>query len=849
MSTVEEKLAELARVPVLLVACDYDGTLAEIAAEPGLAVPSREAMVALRQLADLPHTHVAVVSGRALADLAERLGGPRGVLLVGSHGGEFDPGFSRALPRETAALRARLLSEVHALALPVDGALVEEKPASVALHYRKVSRDALPALLEALERGPASLAGVHRKLGKEVVELSVVPTDKGRALATLRQRVGASAALFVGDDVTDEDAFATLSGPDVGIKIGPGDTRAQHRLASPTEAARTLARLAELRRAWARGALAPPIERHSLLSDQRTLALVTPDARITWWCAPRVDSPALFAEILGGPPAGRFALRPEGGDDGEPPSQRYVPGTMVLESRWPRLRVTDYLDLSAGAARRRAGRSDLVRVLERRSGDGAVRVELEFAPRIDFGRAETRLEPREGGLEVKGTSDPIVLSSPGVAWRIEGEGRHQVARAEVEVGARAVVLELRYGTASLAAPPRGEPERRRETLDFWRSWSSSLALPAESPELVRTSALALKSLVHGPTGGIVAAATTSLPESLGGVRNWDYRFVWLRDAAMSAQALALLDSTQEGLAFLDWVAGVLESLPSPERLRPLYSVAGRELGPEGEIAELAGYFGSRPVRVGNAAALQVQLDVFGPVADLVWTLVERGVSLTAEQSRLIEALVAAVAQRWREPDQGIWEIRGPARHHVHSKVMCWLTVDRAQKILRHTLGRERAEWAALAAEISADVLANGWSDEARAFTTAYGSSELDAAALWVGLGGLLPGDDPRFLATVAAVERALRDGPTVHRYRFDDGLPGREGGFHLCTSWLVEAYLLTGRRRDARELFEGLCALAGPTGLLSEEYDPRERRALGNHPQAYSHIGLIQNAIALDRAS
>ena len=455
----------------------------------------------------------------------------------------------------------------------------------------------------------------------------------------------------------------------------------------------------------------------------------------------------------------------------------------------------------------------------------------------------------EERLEVKGTSDPIVLSSPGVAWRIEGEGRHQVARAEVEVGARALVLELRYGTASLAAPPRGEQERRRETLDLWRSWSSSLALPAESPELVRTSALVLKALVHGPTGGILAAATTSLPETLGGVRNWDYRFVWLRDAALAAQALALLDSTQEGLAFLDWVLGVLETLPSPERLRPLYSVNGRELGPEGEIAELAGYSGSRPVRVGNAASLQVQLDVFGPVADLVWTLVERGASMTAEQGRLIEALVAAVAQRWREPDQGIWEIRGPARHHVHSKVMCWLTVDRAQRILRHTLGRERPEWAELAAEIAADVLAHGWNAQVGAFTTAYGSSDLDAAALWVGLGGLLPGDDPRFLATVSAVERGLREGPTVYRYKFDDGLPGREGGFHLCTSWLVEAYLMTGRRRDARELFDGLRGLVGPTGLLSEEYDPRERRALGNHPQAYSHIGLIQNAIALDRAS
>jgi len=845
---LDERLQEIARVPVLLVATDYDGTLAEIASEPWLATPRREAILALLALADLPHTRVAVISGRALADLAQMAGVPPHVLLVGSHGSEFEPGFARALPREVAALRARVVADVHEIALRYQGALVEEKPASVALHYRNVARDEVEELLAEVDSGPIRREGVQTRPGKEVVELSVVPTDKGRALDTLRRRTGASATVFLGDDVTDEDAFAILHGPDLAIKIGPGETRAPFRVDDPSAAARLLARLAELRRAWSAGSFAVPIERHSMLSDQRTLALVTPDARVVWWCAPRVDSPALFAELLGGAPAGRFAVRPA--DNGEAPNQRYVPGTLVLESRWPALRVTDYIDCSNDAPRRRAGRSDLVRVLERRTGVvGRFAAEIEFAPRLDFGRAETRFEIRENGLEVKGTPDPIALYAPGVRFEVETEGRHAVARARVEIGAQPLVLELRYGTGSLLPALRGEAERRRQTLDFWRGWSSTLTLPAESTEVVRTSALVLKGLIFGPTGGISAAATTSLPETIGGVRNWDYRYVWLRDAALSAQALALLDSTQEGLLYLDWVLGVLESLDGPERLRPLYSVSGRQLGAEAELAELAGYAGSRPVRIGNAAAQQVQLDVFGPVAELMALLVERGVSLAPEHGRLLEALVDAVARRWQEPDHGIWEIRGAARHHVHSKVMCWVTVDRAQTILRNTLGIERPDWATLAATIKADVLEHGWKSELGAFASAYDVVELDAAALQIGLSGLIAGDDPRFVATVGAIERGLLEGPTVYRYRFEDGLPGKEGGFHICASWLCDAYLLIGERRKARALFEQIRALVGPTGLLSEQYDPEERRALGNHPQAYSHIGLIQNAVNLDRVS
>jgi GH15 family glucan-1,4-alpha-glucosidase len=347
---------------------------------------------------------------------------------------------------------------------------------------------------------------------------------------------------------------------------------------------------------------------------------------------------------------------------------------------------------------------------------------------------------------------------------------------------------------------------------------------------------------------VAAAATTSLPEYLGGVRNWDYRYCWVRDAALSAHALVDLESTSEALRYLDWLLGVLQLCDSPERLQPLYTLLGEPPGPEAEIAELNGYAGSRPVRIGNAASRQIQLDVFGPVVDLIAALLDRGAPLSSEHWRLVETMVKAVERRWQEPDHGIWEVRLPRRHHVHSKVMCWLTVDRALIVAREFRDEDPPGWRALRTAIAEDVLERGYDERVGAFTAAYGESVIDAASLQVGLSGLLPPDDPRFAGTVEAVERELLDGPSVYRYRIDDGLPGHEGAFHLCTSWLIDSYLLLGRDTEARELFEGLISLVGPTGLLSEQYDPVSGRALGNTPQAYSHLGLIRNAMGLSRS-
>jgi trehalose 6-phosphate phosphatase len=836
---LDRALEAVARVPVLLVATDYDGTLAGIVDDPAQARPVRESIVALRALATLGSTHAAVISGRSLADLAALSALDGQVMLVGSHGSEFDQDFVRSLTKQQVELRQQVLDEMHRLAARDPKFKVETKPASIAFHYRNVDDGVASTAVDELLAGAATWADVRVKTGKKVLELAVVHTSKGDAIDALRHRVGAGAVVYFGDDVTDEDAFARLQGPDVAVKVGSGETAATYRIADPTEVARRLARLAGLRESWLAGAGAVPIERHALLSDGRVMALVAPGAKVVWMCAPRVDGPALFAALVGGDSAGHFTVTPAG----EPAAaqQQYDGESLILKTTWPRLSVTDFLDCSAGKPTQRAGRTDLVRQVEGR-GD----VTITFAPRLDFGRCPTRIVIREGGLEIDDTIDPIVLRAPGVRWQIHEEGPHQTAVGTITLKGEPLRMELRYGTGSLREQTTIVPqERYRLTKAYWESWADRLVLPRREGPLVRRSALVLKGLCYGPTGGIAAAATTSLPEEIGGIRNWDYRYCWLRDAAMSAAALVKLGSFAEAMGFLDWMLAVIDRAAAPERLMPLYTVTGHEVGAEAEIAELAGYAGSRPVRVGNAARGQVQLDVFGPIAELVWQLLLAEAPVSSEHWRLVEAMVHAVEARWHEPDHGIWEIRKPRRHHVHSKVMCWLAVDRGIRVSERFLDRRRPAWEALRDQIAADILAHAWNETAGAFTAAYGGDDLDAASLMIGLTGLVECTDPKFLATIKAIEGQLRMGPTVFRYLADDGLPGREGGFFICASWLVDSLWKAGRRDDAEALFESLIDLAGPEGLLPEQYDPLLRRTLGNHPQAYSHIGVIENALTL----
>ncbi len=838
LGELSERFRQLARVSNLLVACDYDGTLAPLVDDPMQAVPDRAAVAAMRALAEHANTHVAVVSGRSLRDLALLSRFPEEIRLVGSHGSEFDLGFAAKLGADLQELRQSLVAEVRLLGEKY-GALVEEKPTGATFHFRGMEDDHTQAARDEIVRGPASRDGVHTRTGHDVIEMSVIETDKGAALETIRHQVGASAVVFFGDDVTDEDGFRTLSGPDIGIKIGEGPSAAGYRIPDTDTVAQLLALLAEFRGAWLRGAGLVPIEDHSILSDLRTAAVVSPAGRITWLCTPRIDSGAVFAELLGGPGAGHFSVAD--GQDRQPVGQSYRAQTMVLETHFPDFTLIDYLDASNGRTQRLAGRSDLIRVIKG-AGDAVV----EFAPRLDFGRVPTKLQCREDGIVVQGTADLMVLRAPGLAWEIVQDGAHETARAEVRLGDDPVVLELRAGTGTVRPDPRTEEDRRTDTARFWSQWASKLDLPDVEHDVVGRSALVLKSLCHGPTGAILAAATTSLPEHLGGIRNWDYRYCWLRNAALTASALVRLGSHSEAMAFLDWVLRLLETRSDPERLAPLYNVTGRHLPPEAEINDLPGYAGSRPVRVGNAADGQVQLDAFGPVVDLVHLLLERGEALSTEHWRLVEAMVLAVSRRWREPDHGIWEIRKPPRHHVYSKVMCWVTVDRAIAIADQFLDREPEAWVELRDEIAADVLEHGWKPERGAFTAAYDGVDLDASVLAVGLWGLVRADDERLVSTVATLERELRSGSTVYRYLDDDGLPGREGGFNLMTSWLIDALALIGRRDDADELFKSLCGLVGATGLMAEQFDPDNGRALGNIPTAYSHLGLINNALTLD---
>ena len=602
-----------------------------------------------------------------------------------------------------------------------------------------------------------------------------------------------------------------------------------------------------------------------MLSDQRTAALVTPQAQINWLCVPRIDSPAIFAALLGGPEAGHFSIKPLDDDSYTEPTQTYLEGTLVLQTSWPTLNVTDYLDCADGRPHQAAGRTDLIRHIE-----GSGRVQVVFAPRLDFGRVPTRIEIGAGCLEVIGAADLLILRSAGVDWLIEDHGVHQSAVAEIDMARGPVTLQLRYGPESTGPVSTGpvstgpastgpaspqparptEPERRELTARFWRDWADGLRLPEVEPEMVRRSALTLKALCYGPTGAILAAATTSLPEFIGGVRNWDYRYCWIRDAAMSASALTRLGSGNEATDLLDWLLGVIKNNDvNPNQLSPLYTVEGQPLPPEEMLEELAGYADSRPVRVGNEACHQLQLDVFGPVAELIHQIAGADPALPVKYWRLLEDLVDAVEQRWMEPDQGMWEIRSAPRHHTHSKVMCWLTVDRAVRISTDVYDRERPDWSELRERIREDILSNAWNDEVAAFTTAYDGTDLDASVLAIGLCGLVEPHDPRFAATVAAVDSSLRHNETVYRYKHDDGISGAEGGFNLMTSWLIDAKILIGDLDEARSLFESYLALAGPTGLIPEEVDPETGAGLGNHPQAYSHLGLINNACNLARTN
>jgi GH15 family glucan-1,4-alpha-glucosidase len=597
----------------------------------------------------------------------------------------------------------------------------------------------------------------------------------------------------------------------------------------------------------------PPIGDYALLSDCHSAALVSRDGSIDWCCFHRFDARPVFARLLDWSGGGHFRIAPTAPAT---VTRRYLPATNVLETRFATpsgvLTVVDCLAIRRGAAAGDATETrshhQLLRLV--RCEAGQVEIMVEFAPRFDYGLTIPRLELKDDDLGVVyGGADALVLQSeiPLVQTDVCGCG----ATATLGAGDQ-VFFALTYQLPHQLDVHRLDRDevttRIDRTVEFWRDWSARCTYQGPYREQVLRSALVLKGLTNAPTGAIVAAPTTSLPERLGGPRNWDYRYSWLRDAAMNLYALFTLGYTEEAHAFMGWVERTTAG--RAEDLQLMYGVGGERLLPELELAGLDGYRGSRPVRVGNAAAGQFQLDVYGYLLDTAWLYHRHGGAITATFWELLAGAVEEVARRWTEPDDGIWEVRGGPRHFVSSKVMAWVTVDRAIRLARiHGLPADLDRWTGLRRAIRDRVERDGVDPATGAFTQAFGSQLLDAANLLLPLVRFLPADDPRIRATVERTARELAPHGLVHRYLgADDGLPGGEASFVICSFWLVDNLALAGQTDRATALFERLLGHANDLGLLAEEVDPRSDELLGNFPQAFSHVGLISAAINLQAA-
>jgi len=577
------------------------------------------------------------------------------------------------------------------------------------------------------------------------------------------------------------------------------------------------------------------IEDYALIGNNATAALVGRNGSIDWLCFPHFDSAACFAALLGSPENGHWSIAPRAAQPKV--TRRYREGTLVLETEFSTPEgtavVVDCMD-------RRGEHQDVVRLV--RGVHGRVPMEMELAIRFEYGTVVPWVSRmQDGRLCAIAGPDRIVFAAP---IELRGEDLKTRAEFEVEQGQTvAFVLTWSRSFSSVPASPDAATVIHHVT-HAWEKWSSKHTPKGPYREAVLRSLLTLKALTHHETGGIVAAATTSLPEQIGGSRNWDYRFCWLRDAAYTLYALLESGFTEEAKAWQAWLLRAVAG--SPDQLQIMYGLAGERRLTEFELPELPGYEGSQPVRIGNAASEQLQLDVYGEMLDSAYLARRKGMPGDEAGWNLTRAAVRHLETIWTKPDDGIWEIRGPRRHFVHSKVMVWVAVDRAVRIMQE-FGREGPleRWIRLRRDIHEEVCRLGFSRELNSFVQYYGSKELDASLLLVPLVGFLPPDDPRIQGTIAAIERTLVQDGFVARYNTRsavDGLPGDEGVFLACSFWLVDNYVLQRRDDEARALFERLLGLRNDVGLLSEEYDPKEHRQLGNFPQAFSHLALINSA-------
>ncbi|MEU3518559.1 glycoside hydrolase family 15 protein [Streptomyces sp. NPDC006654] len=583
------------------------------------------------------------------------------------------------------------------------------------------------------------------------------------------------------------------------------------------------------------------IEDYALIGDEQTAALVGRDGSIDWLCLPRFDSAACFTRLLGDEDNGHWRIAPRGATTCT--RRAYRRDTLVLDTEWETeqgtVRVTDLMP-------QREHAPEVVRVIE--GVTGRVTVQSTLRLRFDYGSITPWMR-RSGGhrVAVAGPDSVWLRSDPAVRTWGEDFGTH--SEFTVEEGDK-VAFVLTWHPSHEPRPPLVDPyDALRSSVADWRRWAARCTYDGPHRDAVVRSLITLKALTYAPTGGIVAAATSSLPEELGGMRNWDYRFCWLRDSTLTLGALLAAGYRKEAESWRNWLVRAVAG--DPADLQIMYGLSGERRLPEFELDWLSGFGGSRPVRVGNGAVDQLQLDVYGEVMDSLSLARSAGLPTKPHMWSIQCTLMKFLEKTWRQPDEGLWEVRGGRRHFVHSKVLVWVAADRAVKTLEDypELEGDLERWRAFRDEVHQEVCEKGFDPKRNTFTQYYGSRELDAALLLIPRVGFLPPDDPRVIGTVDAIRDDLGHGGFLRRYDTDaigvDGMPGGEGAFLACSFWLADALHMTGRTDEAKKLFERLVGLVNDVGLLSEEYDPESGRQLGNFPQAFSHIGLVNTALTL----
>ncbi len=591
----------------------------------------------------------------------------------------------------------------------------------------------------------------------------------------------------------------------------------------------------------------PAISDYAIIGDCRSAALISRNGSLDWLCWPRFDSPSLFGALLDQAKGGRFAVRPVHPFSAE---RRYVPDTNILETTFRTssgtLRLTDLMPVCSETDKRRElwPQHQILRAVECLAGE--VEVELVCDPRPDYARTTPRLRDRGPlGVHYEHRDTVLVLRSD-LPLALSADGGGVRGRAVLRAGERRHVSLVFSQGEPAVIPPLGAPAERkiRMSAEWWKQWAGRCTYAGPHRAAVVRSALTLKLMAYAPSGAVVAAPTTSLPEQPGGTRNWDYRYCWLRDASLTLQALFDLGYPAEGEAFLGWLIHTTR-ISWPE-LKILYDVYGRTDLKERQLDRLAGFGGARPVRVGNAAEGQLQLDVYGEVLDAVYQFVQRGGGLDRATARMLIGFGDTVCRRWREPDDGIWEVRAARRQHTYSKAMCWVALDRLLRL--HAAGLLHAPAARLARErdaIGEEIERHGFDAGLQSYVSVLGGDTLDAALLQLGRYGYADPASPRMRGTLAAVHARLGRNGLLYRYREDDGLAPGEGAFGICSFWAVTAQALGGDRRGAAEAFERLLGYANDVGLFAEEIDPATGAALGNFPQAFTHVGLIDAALTL----